>query len=722
MCTKLLFLGRKMTGTGVSGWRTSTVLAGTITAGTQIVLLREVLCAFLGNELVIGIMLFDWLALTGVGALLAARRAAVIRATLVPPVVLGLLLVLPPLTFIGFRVLPLIVAPVGSMVDISIFLVGAVIVLSPVCLASGAAFALLVYASTNRGVSVPVGTVYAWEGVGSLIGGILFGILLFDVVSSPDLLLWLCLGAGLVGLVLAFVLRERYAALVLFVLIASLPVAWWNVDVEGTTFRLRYPNHKLLAVKETPFGLITATEAGDQTELFANNIPLFVNRDIQNAEETIHPVLAQQRGPLHVLLAGGNPAGLVPEILKYPGSTVVSLEENGWLRETERKFLHLPHGDRIQYTVGDLRQHLGFDHAAYTSIVIVAPEPSSLQANRLYTREMMQIARKGLARNGILCLSLPSSEEYSGSDARNVRTILRNTMLSCFRNVIVLPLGRDIFLGSDSTLRIDVAAAIAGAGVPTTYANESYIQDDLLAMRVYRMSSSLQRTGAINTDNHPVLMLAQIQYWIQFFSVGSWIPALVFVAALLFLIRFDRVSLGMLSAGCSGMTLELMVLMILQVGIGNMYKLVGAFLGVYMAGMSIGAFVAGRISLSARRYAAMQCGLAIALVAASMVQPYVSADSPSALAGLVVSLVLGSFCAGGVFAFTSRLKSADPVVSGSRMYAVDLLGSAIGALSVGPFLLPLLGVQAVASSAAGLAIIGAAATLTSPLWRLHEKA
>ena len=171
------------------GWRVTTILAGAITAGTQIVLLREVLCAFLGNELVIGIMLFDWLALTGIGVVLARVWTARLRPSLIPSVVLGSLLVLPPLTLVGFRLLPLLVAPPGSMLEIWIFLVGAVLVLSPVCLVSGAAFSLLVRASAVGGGVNSVGSVYAWEAIGSLAGGALFGVLLFDLVPSQDLLL-----------------------------------------------------------------------------------------------------------------------------------------------------------------------------------------------------------------------------------------------------------------------------------------------------------------------------------------------------------------------------------------------------------------------------------------------------------------------------------------------------------------------------------------------------
>ncbi len=194
-------------------WRIAAVVLGTITAGTQVVLLREAISIFLGNELVIGILMFDWLALTGLGALVAGWHTKRRAPSGMIVLVFGILLVFPPLTLVAFQVLPLLVAPAGSMLEIDLFLVGTILVLSPVCMASGAAFSLLVRASAGDAGGVTAGKVYAWEGLGSLIGGVMFGILLFDLVSSQTLLLVLSASAGCIGAVAALATTSRSVAM-----------------------------------------------------------------------------------------------------------------------------------------------------------------------------------------------------------------------------------------------------------------------------------------------------------------------------------------------------------------------------------------------------------------------------------------------------------------------------------------------------------------------------
>jgi spermidine synthase len=707
---------------GASGWRVATILAGTITAGTQIVLLREVLSVFLGNELVVGVLFFDWLALTGIGVVYAARWTTHLRPSLIPSVVLGSLLVLPPLTLFGVRLLPLLVAPPGSMLEIWIFLAGSILILSPVCLVSGGAFSLLVRASAAGRGANPVGNVYAWEAIGSLVGGALFGVLLFDLMSSQDLLLLLCVVSGSVGAAIAFRAQERKAAALLLAGVLVLAVARSLFDVNAMTFGLRYPGHTILAHEETPYGVLTATRLGDQTTIFANNIPLQGDGDVRNSEEIVHFALSQRPRSPSVLVVGGNPSALVPEVLKYPGSRVDCVEENPWLREIQQNFLHPPLDDRVQYVVGDFRQRLARFTGRYDVIILVSPEPSTLQSNRMYTRESMQLAHQALKPAGVLCLLLPSSEEYSGDDAKIVRATLRNTMAETFGAVLILPAGHDIFLASDSTLRADVAAAIAEAGVATTYANANYIQDDLLGERARGLRTALQRATPVNTDDHPVLMLAHIRYWLRFFSSESWVPAVIFLAAILLLLRVDRISIGVAGAGCGGIILELMVLMIVQVGFGNVYKMSGALIGLYMAGMSLGAFAGGRLSPISRVYGAVQSGLALTLLVTAFLQTGTPIGPLTGVAVLVICLFLGSLAAGVVFALTSRMLARDPVIAGSRLYGADLLGSAIGALLVGPFLLPLFGTHVVANAAAAVVVVGAAISLTSPVWRTHEKA
>lgn len=705
------------------GWRNVTVLAGAITAGTQVVLLREVLSAFLGNELIIGILFFDWLLLAGIGAILALRWVPRLPSAAILPVVLGSLLVLPPLTFAGFRMLPLMVSAPGSMLDIWMILLGASLALGPVCLVSGGVFSMLTRAAASCGTSNPVGMVYAWEAAGSLIGGVLFSVLLFDVIASHELLVVLCAAGGVVGTVLAFRSGSRRAGAILILGVLLLITARLAFDAEAWTHARRHPGQHVLSHQETPFGILTVTQAEGQTSVYTNNVPLFVSGDIAGAEETVHIAVIQRPHAPRVLIAGGNPAELVPEVLKYPGSTLLCLEENPWLRQVGQKYLPIPRYPGVSFVTGDLRRFLVASTDEYDVIILAAPEPSTLQSNRLFTREAIQLLHRSLSPSGVLCLSLPSSAEYAGDDAKKVRAILRNTLAESFNNTLILPVGDDLFLASDSTLRPDVATGIAEEGLRTAYVNAHYLQDDLIGGRAQALAASLDPGGGVNTDAHPILMLAQIRYWLRLFSVDMWIPALLGLAAMVLLILHgDRMSVGVATAGCGGIVLELMILMIVQVGFGNVYQMSGGLIGFYMAGMGAGAFLAGRITHALRWYAGAQGGLALSLLLAAVFSAGVSAGSSGAVAGLVVCLVAGSCSAGAVFALTSRVRCDNPVATGSRLYGVDLMGSALGALLVGPVLLPLWGVYVVASSTAGVVAAGAIVSLSSPFWRMHGKA
>jgi hypothetical protein len=112
----------------------------------------------------------------------------------------------------------------------------------------------------------------------------------------------------------------------------------------------------------------------------------------------------------------------------------------------------------------------------------------------------------------------------------------------------------------------------------------------------------------------------------------------------------------------------------------------------------------------------------VTLVVAASLKPVTVVTSVAAVAVMVGSLFFGSLCAGAVFALSARMMAADPVALGSKLYSTDLLGSALGALLVGPLLFPLLGVHIMALSAAGLVALGGIVSLTSPVWRGYGKA
>ena len=84
---------------------------------TQLTLMRELLCVYAGNELVIGVVLANWLLLTGLGAW--GGRSAVGMKRFPAALVVGLLLlaVLPLGTLTAVRTLRHLVFLRGSTID-----------------------------------------------------------------------------------------------------------------------------------------------------------------------------------------------------------------------------------------------------------------------------------------------------------------------------------------------------------------------------------------------------------------------------------------------------------------------------------------------------------------------------------------------------------------------------------------------------------------------------
>ncbi|MCD4834955.1 MAG: hypothetical protein K8R31_14245, partial [Bacteroidales bacterium] len=118
------------------------ILLGFIALATQIILLREFLTFFNGNELVIGIILANWMLLTGLGAYLGrfiGNNENRIHWILI---LLGLLAFLPTITVLALHIFWYTFFPPGMMAGIIHVFYYSLIILSPFCIISGMLFTL----------------------------------------------------------------------------------------------------------------------------------------------------------------------------------------------------------------------------------------------------------------------------------------------------------------------------------------------------------------------------------------------------------------------------------------------------------------------------------------------------------------------------------------------------------------------------------------------------
>jgi len=164
----------------------------------QLTLMREMIAAFYGNELLFGAVLAAWMAwvaagASGLGRLVLSRHGRSLPRIFAAGVaLLGLLL---PATLIaarGSRIF-LGVTP-GALVNFGPALAMVVVVTASFCLVSGALFTLGVRLAAEADAGA--GQAYVWESAGAVIGGVLFSFALirwldpFQVVLLVALVDW----------------------------------------------------------------------------------------------------------------------------------------------------------------------------------------------------------------------------------------------------------------------------------------------------------------------------------------------------------------------------------------------------------------------------------------------------------------------------------------------------------------------------------------------------
>ncbi len=227
----------------------------------QVVLTRELLVSFFGNELCIGLILVDWLLLTALGTALAGRLLSRLRNPLAL-LFTDLLLVatIMPLQIYAARAVGGRTMFPGELIDPLSILVLAAVVLAPGCLLLGAQFAFgcqLVTGDDSARGAAHVGYIYVLEALGAIIGGLLFHFWLADHLQTIRIVLLLAVLNGLAALLVAahLPIKRRLLALSFLALLlagiivrAAAPRQIW---LEWFTAVQRWPGFTLLTSHNT---------------------------------------------------------------------------------------------------------------------------------------------------------------------------------------------------------------------------------------------------------------------------------------------------------------------------------------------------------------------------------------------------------------------------------------------------------------------------------------
>jgi spermidine synthase len=672
------------------------LLTGAAIVITQVVLLREFLNIFSGNELVIGVILCNWMLLTAAGAILAGLRKEKPFPISTQVILLSLLAVFPYFIVFFIDYLRNMVFDQGVMLSFSQIVFYTFVMIMPFCLLSGALFTVLVSAISENKVQNPGRSVYSFESFGSFIGGLLTGFLMIITLDSFQCMLIVFLLYMIGAIFTAFIKKKSWLIVIPASLVLLFILSVLLINPAEVARQKLYKGLEIVNSKDSPFGNITVTRQNEQYNIFNNGGFLLSTQQAENDEECIHFTLLQRPVIKKALIISGNGAGLQHETDKYAGLKVDFSEENPWLLDFQKQYSGLRPTDSFCIHKGDARIYLKENQNLYDAIIVNSGDPQSLLNNRFFTLEFFCLVKKNLSNKGIFSISLTSTAQYMGRDARALHSSLFVTLSTVFKNVIIIPGGRDYFLASDAPLRLDIAALSEQRPTGNLYVNSNYLDDFSLQMRNSQIMDKINRDAPLNKDFKPISNYLALNYWLNM-SGGAYKSILIIAGLILLIPLFFSKTKGisLWATGFTGSSIEIILLLAYQSLYGHIYILTGPFFAVFMAGLAAGAFtVRNTETKPAKAFIIGQFVIAAwcEVIPLLLFLP----DLNSSYAWIVHPIIFAfnfitAFLGGRQFALATRSQKDRPARNTGLAYSFDLLGAAAGALFISALILPMAG-------------------------------
>jgi len=400
--------------------------------------------------------------------------------------------------------------------------------------------------------------------------------------------------------------------------------------------------------------------------------------------------------PKEVLLVSGGIGGMVSEILKYSSvKNVDYVELNPRLINMAVKYKPLPADKRVHILVDDGRRFIQQVKKKYDVVIFAVPDPSSLQINRFYTNEFMTLLKQKLNPGAVILYSISSSGNYMSTEKIGIETTVYQTLKNNFPHVEIIPGERDYFIASDSTLRTDMAKLSTFKKIETKYVNPYYIDDISVLQRSEYIKKNLLKEPLLNIDEKPLPVYYHTLQFISEYTSNWWMLIFIPVILLLIPLFFIRsVAAGMYITGFTASSFEILIIFTFQTFYGYVYAAIGIIIAIFMGGLALGSIYGNRLTVTRKHFVTAQ----VLLVLYALLFPLfwdLQKATGNSYAGLFLFFlitILLSAITGFQYVVGTKLLPGSSTGTAPLLYAVDLIGSSLGAIVISVILLPMIGV------------------------------
>jgi spermidine synthase len=653
----------------------------------QLIVIREFLTQFQGNEMTISVAVFCWLLLTGAGSF-SARFVKLSSVTLYSILALFTAIwPIPQLIIIRhFREVFFIHGASPGFYHIFLFILAAVAIY---CLLSGFIIPCVLRVLKTNGHPSTSGEIYITDNIGDILGGIIFSFFLVYYATPFQTILITSSIAILSVIILLLKKGNNYLLTGALILTAAFYTVTLHTGFEVSTLSGQYGD--MVEYLESPYGRIVITKEGSQNTFWESGLPLYSNENIMESEEKIHYPLSQLKNVGDIMIVSGGLGETLDEASKYKPSRIDYVELDPYLTAAAEKLGILKKKPFLEVINSDARSYLKKAGKKYDAIIINLPDPDTFQINRFFTDEFLTMAKRHLNTGGVLSFSLEYSENYISRVRRQKLSSMYNTASGHFRNVKILPGGKAYFICSDGAVSLDIPALLKEKNITTTYI-EGFYKGDVTEDRIKRIQSSIDRGEDINLDFRPKMINIVLQDWFSRYDMSPWLFIFaVAVVCSIYLFFIKKEEYILFSTGMAVMGIEMLIIFTFQVIYGYIYLKIGAIVTAFLLGLLPGALLGKawkgkKTSGLAASEIMLLCLLFVFLGWSMFLRQEISQVY------FFIYCFMFSFCCGFQFpVVTGMLGEKSHPLAGSL--AADFAGAAIGSILVGAFIIPSLGIQ-----------------------------
>lgn len=721
------------------------IITGACGITAQMLMVRELLVGFLGNELVIGIIFAHWLLLQAAGAFLfgklvdKAKKEALIFIALQALFVLFL----PACIYFTRTYRYFFHLPFGKSFDLlSIFWISFLLLL-PLGICHGALFSVLAKMARQqkKALSLGLGSVYALVTAGTVIAGSSLSFFLLGRFSSFQIV-YVLNALILAGLFFyGFSLKNKrvanatlFCAVVLSLFLCFLPPG----EVDRDSLRKQWSGVSLLESRNSVYGNIAATRQSGQTTFFYNGRPVVSSPhpDTFFTEFFAHIPLLMHKDPHDLLIVNAGAGGLLHEIRKHPLKAVTYVELDplliAMLKTYPSRLTAEELSDpRLKLVHKDARLFLKENIESFDNIFLGLSKPSDLASNRFFTEEFFALAKSRLKKEGIFSFLLPGSLIYISEEVRDLDFSILNALAGQFRYVRLLPAEDAVMVcASDdgavlTVTKETITARLMNRKIDAVTLLPEYVSYlfDQERLRWFQKATA-GATKEVNRDARPFALYMSALLWNKQFHSSqfllktfkhisvAWAGIVIFLLSVVLILvsRGNKktgkklaLTYSIATTGFFGMLFNLSVIFAFQVAYGYLYQMLALLVTALMAGSVLGSvlmvFKLKRVRAPFKEFLILETGILLLVLTFLFVFFAGGLSSVPVFVFICFSVLAGCFL-GAEFCLAGSLYQSAPDREGETagiLYGFDLAGGWFAGILGGIAFLPLLGLQGCAA-------------------------